>query len=135
VQQDAAEAWSTVLGCLSRSAPFVKNMFTYKTEESLTCDENPDEPAEVSASEGTTMMAGDWMDSTFPTWHPTASINCHFAPCATHNVQRAPVALALFTIVLDRTRFPSFLLLSGFVLLAQGLYLSIPQAVFLKACC
>jgi hypothetical protein len=52
-QQDAAEAWGQLMSCLIRAVPFSKDVFTYRNEITMTCDENPDEPAKVSTEDGT----------------------------------------------------------------------------------
>ena len=57
MQQDAAEVWVELMTRLKSAVPFVEEIFTYKTEVTMTCDENPDEPAVVSEEKGLTMIA------------------------------------------------------------------------------
>lgn len=57
MQQDAAEVWGELMNRLKATTPYVEEMFSYENEVTMTCDENPDEPASVTKEKGLTMIA------------------------------------------------------------------------------
>lgn len=52
MQQDAAEVWGELMNRLKATTPYVEEMFSYENEVTMTCDENPDEPASVTKEKG-----------------------------------------------------------------------------------
>jgi len=49
--------WGELMNRLKATTPYVEEMFSYENEVTMTCDENPDEPASVTKEKGLTMIA------------------------------------------------------------------------------